>query len=109
MEASYKELLFEILSIVNYSDKEQFIQEFDRMNHLEAMANIYDTLPEHIQEKVVVNADDPEEIKKYIDKDTYVEEITTVTAKALSSFINHMNPVLTHTQKEKISRLFLQY
>ncbi|MGI8419139.1 MAG: hypothetical protein ACR2LN_00685 [Candidatus Levyibacteriota bacterium] len=109
MEPSYKELLFEILSIINYSDKEQFIEEFDRMNHLEAMANIYDTLPEHIQAKVVLNAEDPEEIKKYIHKETYVKEVTTVTAKALSAFIGRMKPVLTHLQNEKISHLFLQY
>jgi adenylosuccinate synthase len=108
MEPSYKDLLFKVLSIIDYSDKEKFIEEFDRMNHLEAMANIYETLPGHVQTRFIADADDPEKVKKYIQRDEYITEITTVTVKAFSKFLDHMKPVLTQSQREKINQLFPQ-
>lgn len=104
-QASYKDLLAAILDVLHYTNKEAYIERFDRMNHIEAMSNIYETLPEDLQEKFVHGADDPEIIMKLVDRETYLEEVTTVTANALSSFINHVQPTMNNSQKEQIAKL----
>ena len=102
---SYREVLAGILDVLEYSDKELYIERFDRMNHLEAMSNIYETLPEDQQDKFIKGADDPESIMQLVDKETYVKEIIQVTANALSTFVNHVQPVMSSSQRAHIARL----
>ncbi len=108
MEPSYKDLLLEILSIIQYREKEKFATEFEEMNRLEAMANSIERLPQHIQDEIVAKKGDPEEIKKYVPQDEHIEEITMVSSKALAEFLQHIAPVMTEEQKEKIAHVMLR-
>ena len=107
MKRSYNDLFLEILSILNYHDKENFVKQFEQMNHLEAMTNCIERLPEDMRKEIIANENDPQIIQKYISKDEYTQEITTVSTKALSDFLQHMTPAFTDDQKEKIAHIFI--
>ncbi|HSX08673.1 MAG TPA: hypothetical protein VLF93_00790 [Candidatus Saccharimonadales bacterium] len=107
MKPSYNDLFLEILSILNYEDKENFVKRFEQMNHLEAVTNCIEKLPESIKAEILARPEDPQTLMKYLSKDEYIQEVTTVSTKALGDFLQHVTPALTEEQKEKISAAFL--
>lgn len=106
MKLSYNDLLLQILSILNYADKEAFVENFEKTNHLESMMNCIERLPSFAQEDIKEHASDQQIIQKYISKEEYTQELTTVSTKALSGLLQHVTPALTDDQKEKIASLF---
>ena len=106
MHIQVNQLLAEILTITDYpQDKDEFIEEFEGLNILEAVMNVYDTLPEHQQDIIKSYSNDVEAIKHYIPKDAYIEELTEVTELALNKFLKDISPTLTSAQKEKIQAI----
>ena len=106
METTYKDILLQILSLMDYDDKEAYVKKFQEMNHLEAMTNCIAKLPQHVQDEIVAKTASPEVVKQYVPQDKYMEEITTVSAKALVELLKDMETVLSSDQKEKINRIF---
>ena len=109
MNKSYRDILSEILQIVNYQNKEKFVAEFEGLNHLDAMANIMPSLSSDVREYIKINASDPEKIKKYIPQDLYIKELTKVSADALKNFIIDISSALTIKQKQEIAALLASY
>jgi len=108
MQPTSKELLLEILGIIRYTkNKDRFIQEFEAMNHLEAITNLLEKFPQDIREKIKLFAfkKNIEGIKDYISSDTYGEELRKVSEKELKSIIEVMTPILSFDQRQKIHRL----
>lgn len=106
MNLSYTELFLKILTILNYKDKENFVDRFEKMNHLEAMTNCIERLPQVVKKEIISSEVTPDLIQKYVHKDEYMREITDVSTKALSDFLQHVTPALTDFQKEKIAAVF---
>jgi len=108
MQQSYKDILLQILDIINYShDKENFIDEFERLNREETIVNLLDKLPEDIQMKIK-DANDSNELKKYINLEDYIAELTKVYAESLGKFIDNIAPSLNEEQKDKISDIIFK-
>ncbi|SRR5258708_39843718 len=105
MTQSFNDLFFNILSIINYHKKEDFVKEFEEMNYVEAMMNCIERLPKHIQTEVIARIAAPEEFKKYIPQEIYQQEVTKVSAEALMDFLSYTKSVLSQEQKEKIVTL----
>jgi len=106
MQKSVNHILFEILTIAGYAnDKEKFIREFEKLNILEAMTHIYDSLPHEVQAQIKDHIDDPYEIKKHIPEEAFITEIIKVTRTALHNCIKDMLPALNFYQKEQINNL----
>lgn len=109
MQRTFSDVLLELLTIIKYpNNKQKFVKEFEELNHGEALANLLDRLPGMIKAKIKTNGGKPEEIKKYIDPDKYIAEVTKVSAQALVNFVNVISPLLTLHQKEKITALLRQ-
>lgn len=106
MKFTYNNLFLKILSILNYSDKENFVKRFEEMNHLEAMMNCIEKLPEDARKEIIDNVNDKRVIEKYISKGVYMNEISIVSTKALSDFLQHLTPTITNDEKEKIAAVF---
>jgi hypothetical protein len=106
MNLSYNDLFFKILTILNYQNRENFVKGIEERNHMEAITNCIEKLPQKVRNEVIANPHDPEIIKKYIINDVYLEEINKVSAKALSAFLQHMTPVLSDSQKQQIAAVF---
>jgi len=104
MKRTLKDVILEFLTIVEYSDdKEKFIAEFEQLNQIEAFTNVFQTLPEDVQEKIKKSK--PEEIGQYIPKDAYQQELIKVTSIAFGEQIKDTLPILTPAQKEKVIQL----
>ena len=104
MQRSFNEVLSELLVIIKYPqhNKEKFIKEFEELNHGEAVANLLDKLPTHIQEQLKGNRNLMEEIKNHITAEEYKKEVTRVAQGALLKFVEVVSPVITLEQKQKI-------
>lgn len=106
MQDVIKNFVLEILHIIKYSDnKEQFVREFEAYNHLEAIANLVERLPEEMKQKVNVVQDDTLVIKQYISPKDYLKELERVSEKELKKFIETISPGLNLDQKQKITKL----
>lgn len=106
MDKTVRELLFEILTISNYTkDKEQVIADFEEMNKLETFANIFETLPLQARVHLTATQANKEVLLQYISSEEYVAELMKVTQNALLEFIAALTPVLDRDQKEKIAAL----
>ena len=73
---------------------------------MEAIANCITRLPQPEREEILSNPYDKEIINKYIVQDIYTEEINKVSTKALADFLQHLTPILSDEQKEKIAAIF---
>jgi len=106
MKASVNDILIDILTIAGYSyDKEKFVDEFEKLNILEAMTHVYDKLPRELQEQIKNNINSPYEIKRFIPQELLINELIKVTRAALHNCIKDMLPALNEYQKEKINNL----
>ena len=105
MYRTYRDILLEILQIVIYPDKEKFIIEFERLNHLDAMTNILPMLSHEVREYIKLNHADPEKITKYIPQERYLKELIRVSASALIKFTEDISPILNAKQREEIVQL----
>lgn len=102
MQHNSQDTLFELLKIINYpNNRQKFINEFEELNRLEALANILDRLPEDLQQQLQVNHDAYNAFEKYISKEAYVEELIKVSQTALENFVEAMSPHLSLSQKEQ--------
>lgn len=106
MGSTYNNLLLEVLSIIGYSNKYQFVAKFEEQNHTEAMNNCMENLSQDIQDELIAMQANPEVIKECIPTEMYSKEILEVSTKAFAEFLEHMTPVLTSEQQEKIAHLF---
>jgi len=103
MNLSYNELFLKILEILKYQDRVNFVKSIEESNHWEAIANCTEKLPQAAQDEIQANPHDQELLNKYILNDTYTEELNLVSAKTLTDYLQHITPVLTDEQKEKIA------
>lgn len=105
MQITHNNILSEILIIIKYPNKEKFIREFESLNHLDAMANLLPRLSYEVRDYIKKYYNHPEEIKRYIPQDKYLQEVTKVSVHALSQFIKSIEHTLSLEQKEKIVSL----
>ena len=104
-----KELLLEMLHIIHYKDNKQlFIEEFEAMNHLEAIAHFVTKLPEEFRQKKSFQKEDLQTISQYISPQVYQEEVEQIAQEELKKFAEVVSPVLTLDQKQKITKLLPQ-
>lgn len=109
MQQSYRDMLLQILQIINYPDKEKFASEFENLNYLDAMANILPFLSSEVREYIKINQANPEKIMGYIPQDLYQKELIQVSADALTNLIKDIMPTLNGQQKDSISKLLASY
>ncbi|HWY80166.1 MAG TPA: hypothetical protein VNW29_07450 [Candidatus Sulfotelmatobacter sp.] len=110
MNKSIKDILIEILTIAGYpNNKNNFIVEFEKLNLLEAMMHIYDSLPLEKQLQIKEYSNDPYAIKKIIPQEIYVNELKKITRHALQDCVKDFAPALNPYQKEKIAKLVFSY
>ncbi|MGH7202826.1 MAG: hypothetical protein ACREHC_00080 [Candidatus Levyibacteriota bacterium] len=103
MQKNYKEILVQILTIINYpNNKEKFFFDFENLNKQEALVNILDRLPSETQEKV---KNDPEEMKGVIAQEEYDQELLKVSEDALAKFIEDIYSTLSTKQIDQIEKL----
>lgn len=108
-QKTYTDLLYKILSIIGYQNsKEKFVTDFDIVNRLDAAANIIDTYPQDIQNKIKACKNETE-LKQYLPEEDYKNEYIKVTRKTLDEFISAVAGVLTINQKQKIADLISTY
>jgi hypothetical protein len=109
MQKFSKDLLREILTIIQYAkDKEKFVEEFEAMNYMQAMANMIDTLPFGVKQLVQIKYSDQQWVKEHISEEKLQQEIVRVGQEELSLLLQRVSPTLNNLQKEKIQQLFLQ-
>ena len=106
MNLSYNDLFLKILTILNYQDRENFVKGIEQSNHMEALANCIERFSKSARDEIIATPNDQEIIKKYLSQASYEEELNNVSVKALGAFLQHMTPVLTDLQKEKIAAVF---
>lgn len=109
MQKSYKDVLLQILKIINYPDIEKFVSEFEMLNYLDAMANILPHLSSEVREYIKINHANPEKIKRVIPQELYLQELIKVSAEALNQLIKDITPTLNLQQKESIEKLLASY
>src|SRR5258708_2607525 len=109
MQHSYRDMLLQILQIINYPDKEKFVSEFENLNYLDAMANMLPMLSAEVREYIKINHADPEKIMSYIPQDLYQKELIQVSADALTKLIKDITPTLSGQQKESLTKLLASY
>ena len=106
MQTAPKELLIEILKIINYrNNREAFILEFEAMSYMEAMVDVVDQLPDDLAEKVKKGKFDAAWVKENISKEMYVDQVDKVFGKKIDGLIEAVSPVLNLAQKQKITEL----
>jgi len=109
MQKSYRDMLLQILQIINYPDVEKFVSEFENLNYLDAMANILPVLSSEVREYIRINQADPKKIMSYIPQDLYQKELIQVSADALTKLIKDITPTLSGQQKESLTKLLASY
>ena len=106
MQTTIKDIIMEFLMIAGYpNDKEKFVEEFERLNLLEAMVKVFDKLPKESQYFIRAHQDEPELIQQHIPQELYILELKKVTREALKNLITDISPLLSEHQKEKISTI----
>lgn len=106
MNTLIENLLREVLTIAEYrQNKEEFIAEFEKLNFVEAMTHIYDSLSNETQELIKANSNNPDKMKQYIPKDAYIYELKMVSRNALIELARDISFSLNLYQKEKINRI----
>lgn len=109
MQQSYRDILLQILQIINHPDREKFAFEFENLNYLDAMANMLPMLSAEVREYIKINNADPEKIMSYIPQDLYQKELIQVSADALTNLIKDIMPTLNGQQKESLTKLLASY
>ncbi len=101
------DLLLQILTIANFSgDKQQHIEEFEAMNHLEAMTSLAQRLPEEIKQRAVeLTKEDVDKIKQLIPQEEYLKEVERIAKEELMKFVGELQPALNEEQKQQIGQL----
>jgi hypothetical protein len=108
---SVKHLVLELLEIIGYPQarREQFVTEFEALNHLEAMNNLIPRLPHDIQAKIEEAGADPQKIASYIPQDQYIAELTKVTSDALQDYLKEILSKISDEQKKRIAEVLASY
>jgi len=109
MQLTYSDVLSEILTIIDYPQKEKAIHEFERLNHLDALMNIFPRLSLEVQNFIEHKQNDPEIIMQYIHQDLYTQELTKVSEEGLLTLVDDISPSLNEAQREKILQLISSY
>ncbi len=109
MQKSYRDMLLDILHIIQHPNKEKFVTEFEYLNYLDALTNVLPKLTPEVREYIKLNHADPEKIKQYIPQELYLQELISVSADAISQLIKDITPTLIGQQKESLSQLLATY
>jgi hypothetical protein len=109
MQFTYSDILSKILTIIDYPQKEKAIREFERLNHLDALMNIFPRLPFEVQNFIKNKQNDPEIIMQYIQQEIYTQELTKVSEEGLITLVDDISSSLNETQREKIAQLISSY
>ena len=114
MDASLKNILFQILDIIDYRDnKENFVNEFVIATEQHALSNLVKSLPDDqqktINQTLSENSNNPEKIIETI-KTTFTEEQRKLAFKnaaknAVAGLIQSVNDTLSGAQKQKLADL----
>lgn len=101
------DLLLQILEIAKFSgDKKEHIEEFEAMNHLEAMTSLSQRLPEDIKQRATeLTKDDLEKIRQLIPQEDYLKEVEKIAKEELKKFVEELQPALDEEQKQKIEAI----
>jgi hypothetical protein len=102
-------LLLEILTIIQYKDKEGFVEEFTTFNQIEAIQNLAHKLPEDLTKKTEFTKEDYESIQQHITKQEFLREVDAVAQEELKKYVETISPSLTLEQKQQIDALMRKF
>ncbi|OGH17974.1 MAG: hypothetical protein A3C22_00965 [Candidatus Levybacteria bacterium RIFCSPHIGHO2_02_FULL_37_10] len=110
-----KTIVFGILDIIGYSeDKEKFATEFLQTVSLQALLDLFNTLPQdkkdQFQQKIQGIENDAvqmqEELKKYFTQNQIEQTIETSARNAVTEYIKTIEPTLSDPQKQNLTNYF---
>ena len=110
-----KTILLKILDIISYSeDREKFTAEFFQTVSLQALLDLFNTLPQdkkdQFQQKIQGIENDAvqmqEELKKYFTQNQIEQTIETSARNAVTEYIKTIEPTLSDPQKQNLTNYF---
>ena len=110
-----KAMLLKILDAIGYSeDKDKFATEFLKNVSLQALLDLFNTLPvdkkDQIQQQVTDAGNNPaairETLKTYFTDSQLQEAIRNSAKKAVTEYIKTVEPTLSDSQKQNLTNYF---
>ncbi|VVB85921.1 Uncharacterised protein [uncultured archaeon] len=110
-----QDLLLQILKIIDYSDnKEAFVEEFIKNIHLQSLSYLISTLSPDKQEEVktelTMNKNNSDKVAStlnaYFSQSQMQDALKNASKSAMTEYIKTINPTLSATQKQQLSKAF---
>ena len=110
-----KTIVFGILDIIGYSeDKEKFATEFLQTVSLQALLDLFNTLPQDQKDKIqqqITNAGNnpqaiQEALKRYFTDSQLQDAVRTSAKNAVTEYIKTIEPTLSDPQKQNLTNYF---
>ena len=110
-----KTIVFGILDIIGYSeDKEKFATEFLQTVSLQALLDLFNTLPQDQKDKIqqqITNAGNnpqaiQEALKRYFTDLQLQDAVRTSAKNAVTEYIKTIEPTLSDPQKQNLTNYF---
>lgn len=110
-----KAVLLKILDIIGYSDdKEKFVAEFLQNVNLQALSDLFNTLPQDKKDQLQLKitsignnaAQMQEELKNYFTADQLSQAIENSAKNAVTEYIKTIEPTLSDLQKQNLANYF---
>ena len=113
MNKSLKDIVLEILEIIEYpDDRNVFVDEFMSANLTDALANISQKIPDELKKKADltqpnfegVTKEDIEKVRQYVSEEDFAKELENVSKAEIKKMVEQLSG-LDDEQKEKIDAI----